>query len=267
MSIYTEVAPTGKPKSLDFIDFLQAALNLADRGIPVFPYKPSNKSPLTPAGFKDASTDPAVITDWWSRWPAALIGVPTGKRFVVVDADLQHPEARDWLDANRYRLPVTRTHHTRSGGWHWLFQPHPLVRCSTSKLGKFIDARGDGGYIIWWPACGFEVLHANVLEPVPNWIVQALAPPNEPAPRRIALPPTERTVERQLGGLVRAIAQAPQGQRNSIVFWAGNRMAEMAAAGLINRDWAFALGIEAATRCGLSHIEAQRALNSAFRNR
>jgi hypothetical protein len=68
-------------------------------------------------------------------------------------------------------------HITRSGGQHLLFQPDVRVRCTTGKIARRIDTRGIGGYAIWWPACGLEVLHGEALEPVPNWILKALEPP------------------------------------------------------------------------------------------
>jgi hypothetical protein len=55
-----------------------AALDLASKGLPVFPCRKENKAPYTDHGFKEASTDPATIAEWWTRWPDALIGVPAG---------------------------------------------------------------------------------------------------------------------------------------------------------------------------------------------
>ena len=83
------------------------ALDLAKR-LPVFPCD-NDKRPFTAHGFKDASTDPDVIRRWWTRWPSALIGVPTGIKFCVVDVDLQHPEAQEWY--GKANLPVTRIAH------------------------------------------------------------------------------------------------------------------------------------------------------------
>ena len=45
------------------------------------------KHPLTPNGLNDATTDDDKIREWWSRWPAANIGLPTGLTFDVVDID------------------------------------------------------------------------------------------------------------------------------------------------------------------------------------
>src|SRR5262249_13355365 len=46
-------------------DALDAALEYARKGLPVFPCSPLDKKPLTPHGFKDATTDEAQIRAWW----------------------------------------------------------------------------------------------------------------------------------------------------------------------------------------------------------
>jgi Bifunctional DNA primase/polymerase, N-terminal len=150
-------------------------LALARRGLPVFPCGDS-KGPLTPRGFKDATADPDQIREWWSRWSNALVSVRTGIKFVVIDIDLtKHVEAAQWY--GRANLPITRTHVTRSGGRHLLFQPDDRFRCTTSKIYRGVDTKGINGCTIWWPACGFEVLHGETLAPVPPWVIKALEPP------------------------------------------------------------------------------------------
>ena len=71
---------------------LRAALGFAKRGKPVFPCKP-DKTPLTPNGFKDATTDPNQITEWWTKHPEALIGMPTGAVSGVVVLDVEPAQA------------------------------------------------------------------------------------------------------------------------------------------------------------------------------
>ena len=78
-------------------NFLKTALNFAERGIPTFPLE--GKAPLTPHGFKDATTDPRRLHMWGNRFPSANIGIPTGSisGIVVVDLDEETPEAmRIW---------------------------------------------------------------------------------------------------------------------------------------------------------------------------
>jgi hypothetical protein len=242
--------------------FKRAALELAEQGCPVFPCDPGDKKPLTRHGFKDASTDRAQVAEWWAESPYALVGVPTGERFVVVDCDLQHVDAQVWY--HNTNVPLTRKHETRSGGRHLLFQPHPAVGCTISKIHRHIDTRGVGGYIIWWPAVGLPVLHANVLAPVPECILEALE--RAPVVRHLATPrfrDTEGHAWAKLNGVLRAIARAPEGERNSMTYWGAHRLAEMVAAGWITRDEAIGLTVEAATRAGLPVYEARRTAESA----
>ena len=57
---------------------MQEAQRLAEeQNIPVFPCR-ADKKPYTEHGFKDASKNLEQIAEWWTKWPDALIGVPTG---------------------------------------------------------------------------------------------------------------------------------------------------------------------------------------------
>jgi putative DNA primase/helicase len=242
---------------------VEHALRLAKRGVPVFPCVVENKAPLTPHGFRDASTDLHTIRRWWTQWPCALIGVPTGEKFVVVDADLQHPQAQDWFASAG--LPATRTHVTRSGGRHLLFRPHAQVRCTVGKIWPHVDTRGHGGFIIWWPACGFDVLHRDMLVPVPDWIVQALQPrqAQRPSQGRMSI---GKNPEGMIAGIIRAVARARAGERNQLTFWGACRLAELVIQNRIDRSTAIDLIVEAASRTGISRTEALRAAQSAFRS-
>src|SRR5688572_25461093 len=101
-------------------------------GWPVFPCDHrvgGCKRPLTPQGFKNATTDLVQIETWWRRWPDALIGAPTGphSRIWAVDLDLDPdkgidgPAAMARLEAEHERLPTTLKTRTPRGGLHLLF--------------------------------------------------------------------------------------------------------------------------------------------------
>jgi hypothetical protein len=240
---------------------LDAALALLqERNLPVFPCKVADKTPYTTHGFKNASTDRARIRSWWSRWPDALIGVPTGEKFVVVDVDLQHREAQEWYA--RANIPTTRMHLTRSGGRHVLFQPNDYVRCSASKIWRHVDTRGDGGFIIWWPACGFEVLHADIIAPVPGWIIRALEQPKS-SHRALKAVDLDKAPAK-IAGIIRVVAGAREGERNQLCFWGACRLRELVDQQVIDRDDALDIAVEAASRAGLPHAEALRTVRSAF---
>jgi bifunctional DNA primase/polymerase-like protein len=156
---------------------------------------------------------------------------------------------------------------TKSGGRHLFFRPHGGIACSAGRLGPHVDTRGLGGYVIWWPACGFEVLHREVIAPVPEWIVTALYRAT-PAPV-LAVPvikgASNTVVAAKLAGIISRAASAQEGERNSVTFWCACRLAEMVRDQMIGRGEAMALLIEAAARTGLSQREILRTASSAFR--
>jgi len=169
-------------------NFAELAAPLVAHGYPVFPLKP-DKRPHVAGGFKSATTDAKQIAAWAAQWPAALVGVPTGKAsgLFVLDVDVKNgKDGFSTLQAKGWSLPATRTHRTKKGGGvHYLFRaPDGLpLKSSTSRLGGGLDTRGDGGYIVWWPAHGGEVEHADIVADVPPCLVDAL---QAPAPRKPA---------------------------------------------------------------------------------
>ncbi len=202
-----------------------------------------------------------------AQFSFALIGIRTGEasNLAVLDIDRQH-NGLEWWQANRHRLPATRTHRTRSGGLHLLFKDKPGLRCSTARIAPGIDVKAEGGAVIYWPATGLEVLLDAPLAAWPGWLM----PPPKPTPApsyEFARPRSAAHIEAQLAGLVRTIATAPQGQRNAVLFWAASRAAEITAQGQLSRPHAEAVLIEAASHAGLDHIEAARTIASALTRR
>jgi hypothetical protein len=248
---------------------MKRALALAERGLAVFPcinapHNPdSDKKPLTKNGFKDASTDPAIITQWWKQWPEALIGTPTGDNFWVLDLDFaKHPESQGWY--SKANLPLTRTHITRSSGRHLFFKPRPDIKNSAGKICPGVDTRGHGGYIIWWPAHGFNVMHGGALADVPEWLMARL---NPTPPRVVWSSASVRPLrsDKDLEPVIRVILQAKEGERNTATFWAACRLAEHVRTGQVSQSDMVGIVIEAAGRTGLSHTEARQIANSALR--
>lgn len=161
---------------------LPTALGLAEHCFRCFPCLPS-KAPACPHGHRDATRDTAGVRELWRRWPGPLIGTPTGNvnGFDALDVDprqngdvglAEHPD----------RMPPTRIHQTRSGRQHFLFRHHEGVRNSELKIAPAVDTRGEGGYIIWWPAAGCPVLADRAPADWPGWLLALLLPP-PPAPQ------------------------------------------------------------------------------------
>jgi bifunctional DNA primase/polymerase-like protein len=226
---------------------IDAALCVASDGIPVFPCRRPDKRPTCPHGFYDATRDAAAVKRLWATHPGNLIGVPTGPLSGLFVADIdsgRHASAAEWHQHNQHRMQ-TRVHRTESGGLHLLFRHHPGLHNSQSKLAHGVDTRGEGGYVIWWAA---HVTQASSgisapLEPVPEWMLEALIPPPPP-------PPPHRHFDSisSLGGILRAVASASPGERSALLFWGACRMGEAVRDGKLSLHLATNLLIEAALR-------------------
>jgi hypothetical protein len=248
-----------------------AALRYAVRGWAVFPLLPGGKSPLIPKarggrGFKDATTDLGIVQRWWSRWPDANIGTPTGVRFDVLDVDVK-ASGDGWggfelLRRRGLLAGCCGVAQTRNGGAHYLFSPSGL----NSRGYGFIDLKGVGGYVVLPPS--------RVPADVPNgpgryaWI-DSFKPDEGEALNvgliDLVLRPSERPCRRttttpgDLRGLVNAVAAAREGNRNNILFWALCRALDE------GRD---TTGIEDAARAaGLGGAEIIRTRASAVSRR
>lgn len=145
-------------------ELMQAALDYARRGWPVFPCHATGHHPLDPTrdaqgrgGFYLATTDAEQIEVWWSRWPDAAIALRTGEAsgVFVMDIDPRHGGDIfvDELEAEHGPLPHTVQCQTGGGGRHIYFRhPGQPVRCSTGEIASGIDIKGEGGYVILPPS-------------------------------------------------------------------------------------------------------------------
>lgn len=196
-------------------DMLDHALDWAKRGFHVFPCNPSvtkgmSKRPLVArdkdaagnpipktGGFYKASRDEAVITDWWSRWPKALIGIRMGAEAGVwaLDPDVPKEEGdADGLTAWRNLCaeygfkPFTHAHLTPSGGEHLLFRwrdDRPITNAEGALGGSGINVRGEGGYVIAPPSALTDGRRYHFAEPLdafrfmdaPDWLYDLIAEP------------------------------------------------------------------------------------------
>lgn len=137
-------------------DLLEAALEYAGRGLPVFPCK--GKRPYTEHGFQDATTDTATVLAWWQRWREANIGITTGavSGLVVLDVDVQHGGQGTLAERERAdgKLPTAPEVVTGGGGKHIYFaHPGGELRNSAGQLGPGLDVRGTAATSSRRPPC------------------------------------------------------------------------------------------------------------------
>jgi putative DNA primase/helicase len=184
-SVLSEPQPPSAGQSI-----LEAALNCARRGIPVFPVDRETKKPLgTEHGYLDATTDIKKIENWWKKSPHANLGMPTGNKtgVVVIDIDVDAKKNGEFawkslLEENG-GVPGTVEIQSGGGGRHLYFK-YPAnghIHCSAGKLGEGIDVKGDGGSIILPPskhASGRLYIRVSngAKEPIelPEWLYKKL---------------------------------------------------------------------------------------------
>lgn len=189
-------------------DVLRAALAYAERGWRVVPIRPGEKRPMIDAWQDAATTDAALIEQWWRRWPAHGVGIATGREsgIFVLDVDNNHAAGKYGddsladLEATYGKLPDTVEVLTGSGGRHLYFRfpANAEVTNSAGRLGPWLDVRGDGGQVVAPPTkhpngCPYEWDASSRFDEVeladaPVWLLRLLteAPAVEPRRERIA---------------------------------------------------------------------------------
>jgi hypothetical protein len=268
---------------------LSAALAYAvDLDLPVFPLKVRGKTPITPNGFKAATTDPDVIRHWWQDTPDANIGVATG-RVVVIDLDVDRspPSNQVWTrrcqehDADALGTPwsVTGSH-----GYHIWYAPPAggALRNSAGKVGPGIDVRANGGYVVappsthpngnpyYWVSAprsrdgridkALQGWYEETLAPLPGWVGAILAP--KPPAMRPDVPARRRTYDegdlamRVLEEECQRVAATPEGTRHDTTFKASAAIGNLVAGGELRVEVAGDWLVDAAVACGLPRDEA-----------
>ena len=201
-----------------------SALDAASRGWHVIPLRAGLKSPAIRDWENEATTDPGKIRELWAvrlrdGWHVSEppnVGIACGPSgLVVIDLDVAKPGQ----NSNRWKaqslqeacsgadvlnslaeqigqtVPDTYAVATPSGGQHLYFTaPEGVsVRNSASRLGRLIDVRGAGGYVV---AAGsrlhqhpdrdnaaagatggtaYRLLHDRPVVQLPDWLTDAAA--------------------------------------------------------------------------------------------
>lgn len=278
---------------------LTVALDAAERGWHVFPLRPRDKRPALhgetacpvtgdcAAGHRKweqrATTDPDRIRKAWSAG-AFNVGLATGPSGLVV-VDLDPVKAKDpkgtpdgvtSLQAlcERAGHPVPATYRTRtaSGGQHLYFTAPPGVSLGNSagRLGKHIDTRAHGGYVVaagsTLPNGAYEVVDPTEPVPLPEWLRALLAP--RQSSRALVVAPVPGRASRYAAAALRAetaaVAGAGEGVRNWTLVRAARALGRFIPSGDLARHEVEQALNSAGLAAGLREHECRSAVASAL---
>lgn len=243
-------------------------------GWAVFPCNP-DKSPRTPNGFRDATTDRDVALAM--PWDGALVGAAIPEGLFVLDVDPRNggDETMRALRQAGHKLPRTRLVKTGGGGEHHYFRAPEGVELR-GKLGRGVDVKRAGrGYVIVPPSEGYRVSVNRQPADPPDWLVEALRAPDRNDPIGSELGPCEakffeqfekgtayglRALQAEIGKL----ALAREGERNDTLNAAAFAMAQLAAGGELDEQHAWDALEEVAQRIGLEPDEIEKTLRSGW---
>jgi len=160
-----------------------SALQYAAVGWKVFRLSRSKKPLKGSHGFKDATSDPAIVEAWFQETPWANLGLATGEIVVIdVDGPGGAAELRRLADLHggMRRTLASKT----ARGFHFFYRLPTGVRLRSinaprSKSGADgIDVKADGGFVVLPPsviaATGFVYHWANreSIAELPHWLVK-----------------------------------------------------------------------------------------------
>jgi hypothetical protein len=199
--------------------FARFAERYAKQGFPVFPLLPNCKKPIygskegqNTGGFHQATTNLSTVRYWATLHPTANIGIRTGKEggFSAIDID---PKNYGFETERGFRnegkvWPETAVVRTKSGGRHIWLAYHPALEQGQDRLGKGIDIRNDGGYVVGpgsvvdgkkyqflnWPKTGLASAPQWVLDHLETKRIEHDAKLTEKAKNTVKVDPARLTV-------------------------------------------------------------------------
>jgi len=169
---------------------LLVAHDYIQKGWSVFPLAPRQKIPACAGGFLASSLDVDVVDKLWANRIDCNIGIATGERSGLFVLDIDGPAGEESLKALQEKygsLPATRISYTGKGR-HILFQmPHTPIRNSAGKLGKGLDIRANGGYIVAPPSIHpngsiYQWSGDDPVSDAPEWLIKLLTQQTEQQP-------------------------------------------------------------------------------------
>ncbi|AKK02329.1 bifunctional DNA primase/polymerase [Corynebacterium epidermidicanis] len=249
------------------------AVELASQGFEVFPLhprgtighdgEPKEKTPIYFGGHNNASSSCDLAQEIWTDHPNANIGIRVPEGHCVIDIDPRHGGFETFsqiLGDNPF--PETLTTLTGSEGLHLWFNLPDDRSTRGNNAAPGIDIKTRTGYVVApgsWHPNGNRYQWERFMEVamLPDYLEDLVYKPRRP--RGHFRRETSWTWgDRNADGLIRCVAEAPDGNRNNILFWAACVAYEDGLRILYQLE-------DAALSAGLELYEIERTINSAAR--
>jgi hypothetical protein len=165
------------------MSFLEIAMPLAANRFKIFPVRPLTKVPGIEAFPKRATDDRKTIEKWNEQYPNYNVGISTtafgaNEALLVVDVDVKDGkngnETLHQLELEGCPFPETFEQLTPTGGRHLVYRVPEPVKQGTDVLGRGLDVRSRGGYILGSGSRLEEGEYRAVprdIVPAPEWLV------------------------------------------------------------------------------------------------
>lgn len=201
---------------------LKFARAYASAGLPVFPLH--GKAPATRHGFKDATTHPTQINEWFNNNHGHNIGLPVRPGCIVLDVDPRSGGAQGLVQLQHQYAPLPDTTTCISGrgddGKH-IYLKVPDGVFTDRNLPDGIDIRVGGKHYLVAPPS----IHPDTgghyywdgpehIADCPRWLLDLIRPPIKPVEA-----PNINTSNTG-AGLIKFVSELQEGQRNHGLFWA-----------------------------------------------
>ena len=147
------------------------------------------KHPALRRGVSEASRDPHIIKQWFGGPETRNVGIATGEKsgLIVLDVDPKNGGDETLEEFRTDGLPLLSDVVVNTGGdgTHYYYAcPDTPVPCSAGSVGRGLDVRGNGGYVVAPPSihasgkhytwADFSRIALSDLRPPPAWLTHSI---------------------------------------------------------------------------------------------
>ena len=234
-----------------------------------------DKKPLIKEWQNKATTDEEQVREWWTQNPKAGIGLACGpeSKVWVLDVDLpEGPKVLRQLESVNDSLPETLCQQTGSGGIQYFFSWNGHeIRNSASKVGKDLDIRGAGGYVVLPPSIhptGNEYQWLRKVTPTgaPEWLYQLIVKPDKPTSNceSRAVSQSSEYGRKALAAELADLSMAGEGTRNDSLNRSAFRMGQLIGGGELCESQVEASLFGVALSIGLEPEQSKKTIASGL---